>query len=483
MKIIYTFLVLFLICTVKIKAQCHEDLIVHEWGTFTSLLDSKGKPLPDIYFDETSLPDFVYGIEGTVEHPPTKDLEAVTVKMETPVLYFYTKDSCDVHVQVDFAGGSINQWYPQATVYETMPQQYIDFSKFYTGSVQWDAHIYPPHADIEYSRLVDNILSEWDDPRYTDANMLRSQVDGENERFLFYRGLGNFETPIKAWFRNETELVIHNAGTEDIGYVSVYDNENRQLLDPATIWWQGSLNAGEQVVVQAISYEPYRYDQPHTPIINQGWVTRGAWREQFTDALEAEGLYKAEAEALISTWYASYSGHNPHGLRIFWTVPRSFTDAILPLEVDPQPQAIERVMVGRTEILSPKFEQQLLADYQYSEEWFKRSWGWHRFHDTYLIRAKELAAELAELATQQETVVLSPNPCRESLLFTKYQLQEEEIGIQLINIKGQVIWNRTERITVGRYQTIWDMQGLPAGIYWLKVKSENGEELHKIVKQ
>ena len=68
-------------------------LIVHEWGTFTSIAGKDGvalewRPLNG----STDLPGFVHTIqEGAkgLRHPALKADLAATVRMETPVLYFY----------------------------------------------------------------------------------------------------------------------------------------------------------------------------------------------------------------------------------------------------------------------------------------------------------------------------------------------------------------------------------------------------------
>ena len=71
------------------------------------------------------------------------------------------------------------------------------------------------------------------------------------------------------------------------------------------------------------------------------------------------GLDRTEADAMILTWQASYFG--TLGLRLFWIAPRAFTDRVLPLHVNPPPTSIERVILGRLEMLSPAWEQELLA--------------------------------------------------------------------------------------------------------------------------
>src|SRR3989449_3921212 len=92
-------------------------LVVHEWGTFTSIAGKDGvalewRPLngpPD-------LPKFVHTIQegdAGLRNARKADLTAV-VRMETPVIYFYSNNEMDVSVKVDFPKGKITEWYPQA---------------------------------------------------------------------------------------------------------------------------------------------------------------------------------------------------------------------------------------------------------------------------------------------------------------------------------------------------------------------------------
>jgi hypothetical protein len=78
---------------------------------------------------------------------------------------------------------------------------------------------------------------------------------------------------------------------------------------------------------------------------------------EMRSSLVADGLYLDEANALLTTWQKSYF-HSP-GLRLFYLVPRAWTDHYLPLTVTGEPK-IERVMVGRLELVSD--EQRALLD-------------------------------------------------------------------------------------------------------------------------
>ena len=82
-----------------------KGFIVHEWGTFTTVSAGDGRPLGGLYVDASRLPAFVQGVPFFNYDPasgwaPLSKLRHVTVKMETPVLYFYSPAPLDVEVQV-----------------------------------------------------------------------------------------------------------------------------------------------------------------------------------------------------------------------------------------------------------------------------------------------------------------------------------------------------------------------------------------------
>ena len=89
-----------------------EDLTVHEWGTFTSVAGEDGSAVEwDALGCKDDLPGFVndFGYRGF------KWRLRGTVRMETPVMYFYSPREIDAHVKVAFPQGLITEWYPQAT--------------------------------------------------------------------------------------------------------------------------------------------------------------------------------------------------------------------------------------------------------------------------------------------------------------------------------------------------------------------------------
>ena len=65
---------------------------------------------------------------------------------------------------------------------------------------------------------------------------------------------------------------------------------------------------------------------------------------------------------MIQTWWTSY--FESDGLRVFWILPTSTTENILPLTVDPPPKKTVRVIVGRSEVLRPQQEAAWFAESQ-----------------------------------------------------------------------------------------------------------------------
>ena len=96
------------------------DLTVHEWGTFTSVAGPDGRAVEWTPFSGPSdLPCFVTILNPTsIKVGPKGYLPTIkaTVRMETPVIYFYSDRAQTVNARVRFPHGLITEWYPQAAV-------------------------------------------------------------------------------------------------------------------------------------------------------------------------------------------------------------------------------------------------------------------------------------------------------------------------------------------------------------------------------
>jgi len=93
------------------------DLTVHEWGTFTAIAGSNGRAVEwsplgvPRYPPSTDLPQFVEHFNGLNFKLGLRG----TIRMETPVLYFYSPRDLTVSVKVSLQRGSSASGIPMLT--------------------------------------------------------------------------------------------------------------------------------------------------------------------------------------------------------------------------------------------------------------------------------------------------------------------------------------------------------------------------------
>src|SRR5215472_15240482 len=142
------------------KSPGYAGLTVHEWGTFTSIAGARGQAVEwSPQAGSTDLPAFV-------EHLRTPDFKLGlrgTVRMETPVLYFYDSREENVSVKVSFAKGLITEWYPRvsrveptSSVTSANPAAWSLFQGNMDGSIAWDAVTVSPTLRAEFPREGQN---------------------------------------------------------------------------------------------------------------------------------------------------------------------------------------------------------------------------------------------------------------------------------------------------------------------------------------
>jgi len=288
---------------------------LHEWGTFTTVSGSDGGLLTGLHVEEEQLPSFVYSHLGMrprahghipiysvpqvnvlaqnthqmfvlkddknvlqemrgMKGMPVASLKNVTVKMETPVIYFYGDDTAKVNVKVGFNGGTISQWYPQRMAGDTPNKvtkdgaklsealaksvgdrelvmfEPIDFSKAYEGGIEWDVEIIP-----------------------------KGDAD-------------------------ET-LNVANHSEEEIPFAFAFENVGGKFRYKTL----GSVPVGGVAKVAESEWVT-----PSKPAMQQVEVF-----QEMRAGLTAQGLTEDEANGMVKTWWRSY--FNKPGLRVFWVVP------------------------------------------------------------------------------------------------------------------------------------------------------------------
>src|SRR5688572_20086434 len=195
------------------------ELVVHEWGTFTSVAGHDGRAL--IWRPltvESDLPSFIHSVDkGNTWRGlryPSKSGLTVRVRMETPVLYFYTKEAMTVAVKVGFPGGRITEWYPAARVS--------------TGDIDWGEFKVMPGAQVYLPN--DFRENHYYPARETDAAAIQVRRNDvtEHEKFLFYRGVGNFDLPLSVRL-SEDKVVVKNLSEENVGQVVLFENREGRI--------------------------------------------------------------------------------------------------------------------------------------------------------------------------------------------------------------------------------------------------------------
>jgi hypothetical protein len=292
-------------------------LVVHEWGTFTSVAGIDGAPVEWAPLVAPSdLPCFVdkvsFGSKGWIPG---------LVRMETPVLYFYTGQETTVDVRVRFRQGVITEWYPSADVVPMKIEPLTMRNADLVSIAEWRNVQVLPKAEETYPREPD--ASHYYAARETDAAPL--QVGEQREKLLFYRGVGNFAPPLRASIRDDADVMLQTAPGDNVGDVVLFENRRG-----------------------AISFRSLRVNAPNVKLpFRLARSSEGAVAAHMVRLLVSKGIFTREAKAMVETWRDSWF---EEGTRVFYIAPRSTVDAVLPLDISPAPTAIERVFVGRIEL-------------------------------------------------------------------------------------------------------------------------------------
>ena len=335
-----------------------ESLVVHEWGTFTALHAEDGSPIAGVNSDDEPVPDFVHRVDRLSilggEQEPWQRAKGVpgchpdvTMRLETPVLYVYppgdAKQPIKLDVRVRFLGGWLTEFYPDAAVeapgLRSKSSMVGGITPETVGELHWKGlriggEGTPPETDAPV----------WLAPRLPRSALVTNGA-GESESYLFYRGVGKVEAPLRV--RREGENTL-----------SVVANLPADLEGEHRVPWMGLVDIrddgstayrflGEAELMDARSVllkTPARFEEWDYSVEN-----RDRLRAEMHAALVGDGLFEDEARAMLDTWEASY--FRSVGMRLFFIVPPAWTDHVLPLELA-RAADVDRVMVGRIEIVT-----------------------------------------------------------------------------------------------------------------------------------
>jgi hypothetical protein len=333
------------------QAQTNQ-LIVHEWGTFTSLQDEAGRTLSGINTDEEPLPDFVHNLgwsaggvargKGAPLHFPE-----ITMRLETPVIYFYPPPDAPpltIDLNVAFRGGWLTQFFPAALC--SAPGAFYQLNAKTIGKLSW------PQLNVGGNANGPATSARaWTAPRAVRATSITA-TNGECERYVFYRGVGRLNAPLRI-SRQDGALAIQSQLEPSVADSLVLQKlwliESRadggfayRTLKPLTI----AAHSRSIVATTPASFPDKEFRAGNLADL----------RQDMRSAMVQDGLFADEADALLNTWEVSY--FKSAGLRLFFLVPRAWTDHYLPLDFS-KPTHLTRLMVGRIELVTPE-QRQLL---------------------------------------------------------------------------------------------------------------------------
>lgn len=323
------------------SASGENNLTVHEWGTFTSVAAEDGSAEDwEVLGGKDDLPKFVNdkGYRGF------KFRLIGTVRMETPVLYFYSPTALSASVRVSFPKGLLTEWYPRAK--EEVERRAKDGSTrllppnlngldtsllSLTGSLAWNDIKVEPGSAPDFRR--EPSASRYYAARGTDAAPLT--VDGQHEKFLFYRGVGRIPVPLSARISPDGRVTVSNCG-DYVPMAILFENRGGRL----------GYRVVEGISGQ-VTIDPPTLGGPLEPLLSE-----------LQSALVEQGLFEKEAQAMIATWRDSWF---EEGSRIVYLVPSSTVNTVLPLQINPAPSRIARVFVGRIELITKETERSVEA--------------------------------------------------------------------------------------------------------------------------
>jgi hypothetical protein len=352
---------------------------IHEWGTFTSAQGADGILLPWHSVRTEELPVFVHSWGS-------KYSLLALQRMETPVIYFYGNQRQTVEVKVQFPYGQFTEWYPLAT--ESRGNSATEWIERATNSTPgmssngianvlagYAARLpqdFPPATADVGDRLTWNGVTlapakensglsgrfptaaaggRYFSARETDSACLEvpSATNGvsEYEKFLFYRGVADFKTPLQVTMNTNGVVMASNLSARDT---------LRHLYLLSVRGGEGSLTALEEIApgkAKSMGAPERARKIPVAGLSDQLGTL-------MTAALEKEGLYPREAVAMVKTWKDSWFAEE--GIRVLYILPQSWTERALPLTLSPPPARTVRVMVGRAEVIAPDVVEQLQHD-------------------------------------------------------------------------------------------------------------------------
>ena len=280
-------------------------LVVHEWGTFTSVAGEDGAAVEWVPPNgPQDLPCFVHRVPSGI-----KGWLPATVRMETPVLYFYSPEERTVDVRVRFRHGHRDR-----VVSTGRRRAHHDRDGDAEEScARGHDRVEPGQSPAARRRRVScrderqPLLRRAQDRRVADRGRRRSARSSSS-----IAGSAISRLPLAATLAADGDVVVTSDRRRARPRRDALRKQGRS--EPV----RARRSTGGQTVT---------LESPARRARNIRCGPRS------TRMLVANGLYEKEAAAMVETWRDSWF---EEGTRLFYIVPQASIDAILPLDITPE---------------------------------------------------------------------------------------------------------------------------------------------------
>jgi hypothetical protein len=332
-------------------------LVMHEWGavTYAQGIDAAAAQV-DAPLGQTTadLPEFAQvwtklarqaGNERPNILPGGVRIEIV----KKPIVYFYTDKPATVSYTVAIPSGLITQWSPKAWKITPDPATYagpldVEAAVANGGSLlRWkNIDLVPPKPDVpgpEFPAVPDT-ATWWPVCRDTDATPIN--VNGQWEKFLFYRGLiANVPPVVTVDGGGKLNYTLTNTSPVDpvkhLLMVHVADGKGAAR-------YISTLEGGQTLTVAMAMPADAK------PVAEFAERTR----EHLADVLEQAGLFPKESAGMTRIWRKAW--FETDGVRLIYLNPPLATASLMPAKVDPVPASAVRTILIAVECLKDSRE-------------------------------------------------------------------------------------------------------------------------------
>jgi hypothetical protein len=298
------------------------SFVVHEWGVITI---PYGTPYATIRSA---------GIQG-VDQAPDLPAHAVTwrkvvgdaierwknepVEFSKPIVYFYPPKAMAVNVRLSVPAGRPSAWWPATTDYgpkpifpgrsgkqrgEPAPPNPDDIQPK-DGFLQWTGLALDPTGDG-----FPDAPAWWKRARDVDAAVVL--FNNQKDKFLYYDALGNYAPKLAASWTKEG-VTLRNDSPDAFSSVMAVRVKNGVCFSATAPLAKGA--SADLKLAKGL------------PDL----------------AAALAGLYKKEAAALVEIWNEEF--FKTEGVRLLAVLARDAYDRLLPIEITPKPDELERVLI------------------------------------------------------------------------------------------------------------------------------------------